>query len=394
MRFADVIGQQSIKQRLVAMTADERVPHAMLFFGSEGSGALPLALAFAQYIICSGDKSNGDACGTCPACRKAQKLVHPDIHYVFPIVKNSDSDTTDSYLNDWRRQLSEAPYFNLPQWTASISSSAKKGTDTTTPSGKQALIAKDAAATIHAKLALKPYEANKQILILWLPELMNESTSNSILKILEEPPADTLFFLVSEDASSILPTILSRTQLLRIPPIDDADMLSALQSRLFLPADDAARIAHIAQGNFVAARNIISGTTEAQLNLALFKDMMRAAYARDVIKMYASAESFKKLNREQVKNALSYAQHLVRESFIMNLDDKRLNFLSADEEQFLFRFAPFIHVGNVERISALIDDTLAQVQQNAQIGMVMKSTILSLASLISPRNCPRPSSAQ
>lgn len=394
MRFADVIGQRVMKERLLAMTAEGRVPHAMLFVGSEGVGGLPLALAFAQYIDCTGDKSGGDSCGQCAACQKNQRLVHPDVHYIFPISKNATNDDTDTYLPLWRQTITRSPYFGHTEWVNALatSKSSAKADDDAVASGtaKQALIAKDAAQAIHAKLSLKPYEADKQILILWKPELMNEATSNSLLKILEEPPTDTIFLLVSEDPQKILPTIMSRAQTFRIPPIGEGDLQKAISAKAGLVADEAARIAHIAQGSFVAAMRQIRQSAADAANLATFQDMMRAAWAGNVIKMNAVADACRAMSRDQVKDYLVYSQRMIRESFVMNLDASQLNFLTKAEEEFLVKFAPFIHVGNVERLSALIDDTLARIEQNANVRIVMKSMILSLTALI--RNLKRPSS--
>lgn len=397
MRFADVIGQQAVKERLLAMSAEGRIPHAMLFMGAEGVGALPLALALAQYIDCTGDKSNGDSCGQCPACQKNARLVHPDVHYIFPIAKNSQGDDTDTYLPEWRQLVTRSPYFGQPEWTAAMSAhkaSSPKASDDDSASaptaGKQALIAKDAAQAIHAKLSMKPYEADKQIMIVWKPELMNETTSNSLLKILEEPPTDTIFIMVSEDPQKILPTIMSRTQTFRIPPIDEASLQSAISRMAGIVGDDAKRVAHIAQGSFVAAMRQISHSDADAANLATFQEMMRAAWAGNVIKMNNVAETCRAMSREQVKAYLEYCQRMIRESFVLNLATQKLNFLTQPEEEFLVKFAPFIHVGNVERLSALIDDTAARIEQNGNVRMVMKSMILSLTALI--RRAKRPTS--
>lgn len=376
------------------MAGEGRVPHAMLFLGEEGRGALPLALAFAQYVDCVGDKSSGEPCGQCPACRKIERLVHPDVHFVFPVAKNGSSDDTDSFLPEWRDLVVKSPYFGMPEWNAAMSS-RKSASAADTPDddkksavGKQALIAKDAAETIHQKLSMKPYEAERQIMVVYKPELMNDTTSNSLLKILEEPPTDTMFILVSEDSQRILPTILSRTQTFRIPPIAEQDMATALVERQGLDADSAARLAHIAQGNYVAAMRMLNATAETKVNLEFFKNMMRAAWKRDVVTMNNLAESCRAMSREQAKALLIYCQHMIRESFILNLAKPSLNFLTAEEEAFLVNFAPFVHVANVDRLAALFDDCLAKVEQNGNVRMIMKGAILNLTALV--RNIKRP----
>lgn len=397
MRFRDIIGQQTVKKSLLTMADEGRTPHAMLFVGGEGCGSLPLALAFAQYINCTGDKSGGDSCGECPSCRKTAKMVHPDVHCIFPIAKASTSDDTDTYLPAWREMVTAKPYFGMQEWNTAMAqrkqssgaADAEDADDKKSGTGKQALIAKDAATTIHHKLSMKPYEAERQIMIVWKPELMNETTSNSILKILEEPPADTLFIMVSEDPQKILPTILSRTQTFRVPPISEADLADALSRREGVDAEEAGRVAHIAQGNYVAALRQLSSAAENDANLTIFKEMMRAAWQRDVIKMNAIAETCRAMTREQAKGLLTYCQHLIRESFVMNLGRPEINFLTADEEAFLVKFAPFVHVANVEKISALIDDCLAKVEQNGNIRMIIKGMVLSFTAFI--RTTKRPS---
>ena len=397
MLFRDIKGQPAVKASLISMASEGRTPHAMLFLGAEGSGSLPLALAFAQYVECTGDKSGGDACGECPSCRKIAKLVHPDVHFVFPISKAGASDDTDAFLPQWRNMFLSSPYFGLQEWNEAMAERKDAAADVADPddkknaaAGKQALIAKDAASLLHHKLSMKPYEADRQILILWKPELMNETTSNSLLKILEEPPTDTMFILVSEDSQKILPTILSRAQCFRVPPIAEADLAGALRTRDGLTPDDAMRVAHIAQGNYVAAKRQISSSADSSANLEFFKDMMRAGWKRDVIKMNNLAESGRSMSREQAKSLLLYCQHLIRESFIMNLGRPELNFLTAQEESFLVNFAPFVHVGNVERLASLFDDCLAKVEQNGNIRMIVKGMVLTLTALI--RNIKRPRS--
>ena len=394
MRFADVIGQKAIKNRLLAMTAENRIPHAMLFLGAEGVGSLPLAIALAQYIDCTGDKSGGDSCGQCPACRKNERLVHPDVHYIFPIAKLGQNDDTDTYLPQWRQTVTRTPYFGQADWTEAMTahkSASSKSDDDAAPAAspsKQILIAKDAALAIHTKLSMKPTEADRQIMIVWKPELMNETTSNSLLKILEEPPTDTIFILVSEAPQKILPTILSRTQTFRIPPIEETDLQTAISRSAGIVGSEAQRIAHIAQGSFTAALRQISQSETDARNLATFQEMMRAAWKADVVMMNNIAEACRALSREQAKSFLAYSQRMIRESFILNLDDTRLNFLTQPEEDFLVKFAPFVHVNNVERLAALIDDTTARIEQNGNVRMTLKSMILNLTVLI--RKTQRP----
>ena len=402
MKFSDVIGQLQVKDRLRHMVADGRIPHAMLFLGSEGSGALPMAYALAQYICCQGDRSNGDSCGVCPSCSKIQKLVHPDVHSIFPIAKLHESDDCDAYLPEWREMVSQVGYFSLSEWSSKIQLAKPAATDDDasddspdaagSKKAKQLLIPKTAAVAIHQKLSMKPYEADKQILVLWRPELMNDATSNSLLKILEEPPSDTIFILVSEDASAILPTILSRTQVFSVPPLSDADIAARLSVERGLNPADAAEAAHIAQGNYVVARRNVDEAQDLQENLSFFQRFMRTSYMGDVVAMSALADDFRALARDRVKDVLAYCQHMVRESFIMNLARPELSYVNSDEKNFLMRFAPFVHVANVEKIAALFDNAIAMVERNGNVKMVILDVSLHLSALI--RRTQRPKSSE
>ena len=225
-------------------------------------------------------------------------------------------------------------------------------------------------------------------MIIWKPELMNEVTANSILKILEEPPLDTSFILVSEDTQRILPTILSRTQRVVVPPLTEADIASYISAHYERTTSEAQRIAHIAQGNLAAAIRLVEGGNERSLALDFFKNVMRAAWKRDVKALADTAEDLKKLSREQVKNVLMHCRALLRESFVMNLSTPQLNYISAEEEEFLARFAPFVHINNIELLTSHIDKTISMVEQNGNIKMVVLDLVLSLTAYI--RNTQRP----
>jgi DNA polymerase-3 subunit delta' len=395
VKFADVIGQSEVKRRLVSMHRENRFPHALLLLGSEGSGALELAYAMATYDACTGDKSGGDSCGECPSCKKAQKMAHPDIHSIFPSIRKNDSTTSETFQPEWREVMTAGGYFGLPEWTAAMKGlkATEVDDDDDTAGGgkadnKQAQILKDAAVAIHQSLSLKPYEAKRQFMIIWKPELMNEVTSNSILKILEEPPTDTAFILVSEDTERILPTILSRTQVVGVPPIDEGSLAEALTARLGIGGDEAVRTAHIARGNFVAAKRLVAGAEDRRRGLEIFKGVMRSAWKRDVKGLSDTAEEMKKLSREQAKNVLTYWRGLLRESFVMNLECPQLNYISKEEEEFLSRFAPFIHLGNIEELTRRFDKAAGMIEQNGNIKMVMLDLVLNLTALI--RNSKRP----
>ena len=210
MRFQDLIGQQETKQRLLQSVKEDRIAHAQLFLGQEGCGSLPLAIAYGQFINCT-NRSELDSCGVCPSCNKYQKLIHPDLHFVFPTATTKEitkDPISDEFLTIWRTQLMENPYFGLLQWYAAIGIENKQGS-----------ISKNESLEILRKLNMKSYEAEYKVMIIWFPELMNVTAANKLLKMIEEPPDKTLFLLVAENTEYMLQTILSRTQLIKVPPV-------------------------------------------------------------------------------------------------------------------------------------------------------------------------------
>lgn len=375
MYFDDIAGQEAIKRRLTAMADEGRIAHALLFAGAEGTGALPLAIAFAQYINCTGSRSGGKACGQCPSCVKYDRLVHPDLHFVFPIITSGPESKCDDDLKAWRQQLAEQPYFGLKQWTERLGGS------------KAAVIPVTAAQAVMEKLSLKTYEARHKVMIIWLPEKMNESASNKLLKILEEPPAGTVFILVSEQTYGILPTILSRTQALRIPAIDDEAMAAELAARHHMEPDAARRTAHVAQGNMVKAIELATGGGTADENLELFMRLMRTCYTRKVPDIIALSDDLARLSRDGLRNWLTYCLHMLRENFVAGLGESRISYMTDAEAAFSERFAAFVHIGNVEEMAREINLAIAQTEQNGNARIITTDLMLKLTVLLL---APRP----
>lgn len=371
MLFSDIIGQETVKQHLRTMYINHRIPHAMLFVGQEGVGGLQLAYAFAQYINCTGDKSNGDSCGTCPSCIKYQKLGHPDFHMVFPTINKDKETNSDTYLAEWRDMFTETPYFTYQQWIDNM-----KG-------DKQASIRDADSTAIHRKLQMKPYEATYQILVLWYPELMNDTVSNKLLKILEEPPSDTLFMLVGENPSKLLPTIISRTQIINVPPIQENDICDYMISKYYLSEEKAQMVAHYAAGNLVRAIQTVTESEQNRENLDFFKNIMRSCYQKDIVAMNALSDFARKsITRETLKISLNYSLRIIRESFILNLNNSQLSYLTSEEKDFLLKFAPFVHINNVFDLSKLFNDAIAQVEQNGNVQIIIMDLLLNVAMLI------------
>ncbi len=375
MQFSEIIGQEAVKTQMRRMVSEHRVAHAMLLHGAEGHGTLPLAIALAQYLNCTGNKDLGDSCGACPSCRKYANLAHPDLHFVFPIIKNSDgSGDSDMFLPQWREMFTRSPYFSLSQWLDKLGGK------------KQGGISKDDAVAIHQKLSINAYEAKFQVLIIWHPEMMNETASNRILKILEEPPADTIFLLVGESTSEVLPTILSRTQILKVPPIDDEAMNAKLQSD-GLAIDVAARTTHIACGDYVKARQVVDEADEMVQNLDFFRRIMRTCYSSNVFEMMEISNQAKDISRDGLKRRLTYALDMLRQNFVLNLGEPEIVFMTKKEEEFASRFAPFVHLDNVFGLSDAITEAIAHIEQNGNERIILMDLMMKMAVLIKR---PRP----
>lgn len=370
--FRDVIGQEPAKQRLMQEVKEKRIPHALLFCGPAGAGKLPLALAYARYLCCA-NPGPTDACGKCPSCMKWNKLIHPDIHFMFPIVKSAKGkkEVCDDYLSDWRHLLTVTPYFSFPQWLEMM------GTE-----NGQAIIYARESDEITRKLSLKSVEGGYKITIVWLPEKMHEVCANKLLKLLEEPPERTLFFLVSEAPEQILTTILSRTQRFPVPRIAEADIAQALRDQYTVQPADAEAIAHIANGNFIKALETISLNEENELFFNLFVNLMRLAWQRKIREMKQWSEEVAGLGRERQKNFLDYCQRMTRENFIYNLHQPAMNYLTRSEENFATRFAPFVNERNVTGIMNELSEAQLHIGQNVNPKMVFFDFALKMIMLL------------
>lgn len=370
MFFKDVIGQEAVKQRLRQEVQEGRIPHAQLFCGPPGVGKLPLAMAYARYICCP-NRTATDACGICPSCVKWNKLVHPDVHFVFPIVKKGKKEVCDDFIADWRHLLLSSPYFNLNHWLNEIN--AENG---------QALIYAKESDEIVRKLSLKSSEGGYKFTIVWLPEKMHPVCANKLLKLLEEPPEKTVFLLISEAPEMILPTILSRTQRINIRKIEEADIANALQQKYGVRPNDSLTLAHLANGDFIKALETIHLNEENELFFELFVSLMRLSYQRKIREMKQWSEQLAGMGRERQKNFLMYAQRMIRENFIYNLHRKEMNYMSLPEQNFATRFAPFINERNVMGLMDELSEAQVHIEQNVNARMVFFDFSLKMIVLL------------
>lgn len=356
-----IVAQHDVRSRLARLVAEDRVPHAMLISGPEGCGKLAIALELARALLCH-HPVDGHACDECPACKMSDKWVHPDLHFVFPIIKPAGSSaevTSDYYLSQWRELLRRTPYFDRQDWLTEMG-----------VGNQQSQIPVAESDSILRKLSLTASQGGAKVMLVWLPEQMNLQTANKLLKVLEEPPRGTYFLLVSEQPDALLPTILSRTQLTRIPPLRADEIARALVEVQGLQGEDARQVARQSGGNYIAALRQITVNADAGLFFDMFVLLMRLSYMRDIKGIRSWADDVAEWGRERQKNFLTYALRMVRENFVYNFRLPELNYMNRQEADFAVRFARFINEGNVIPMADTIEQAMRDVGQNVNPRMV------------------------
>lgn len=352
MQFKDVIGHKALKQQLVKEVNEDRISHAQLFLGDSGYGGLALTLAFLQYLFCS-DKQGNDSCGVCASCKKVQQLQHPDIHFSFPTVQ-ALSKTSDPQFSEWRELVLENPYINLNQWI--LKSDSK---------GRKPIISKYQSEEIVKKLSLKSFEGGYKVSVIWMADEMNMVCANKLLKIIEEPPAKTLFILLVEQQETVMPTILSRTQLLKIKQLTDADIKQHLINQGVSDDELLNSVTARAEGSLLKATTLISSESSNNQNRIDFIQLMRICYKKEVLPMMDWAEKMGGYGREEQKNFLLYALYMVRQSLMKNYTNEQLMRASEEEIAFLLKFSRFITGNNVLDFTALFNSAHYYVERNA-----------------------------
>ena len=357
--FKDIIGQRTVIEQLKRSVDENRLAHALLITGPRGNGKLAIAIALANYLLCH--KGGGDSCGECPTCAKLKKYIHSDLHFVFPVKskKSGEKPVSDDYITEWRELLSKGAYFGYDDWLAKLDID-----------NQQPMIYERESNEILHKLSMQSREGGWKVVIMWLPEKMKEEGSNKLLKIIEEPPKDTLFLLVSEEPDKIIPTILSRTQRVEVPRIAVADVENALQRVYGLAIDEAKAIASQSAGNWEKAEEMLSLSEEKSRYLELFMQLMRVAYARNIREMKAWSEQVAALGRERQKRLLEYCQRMIRENFIMNFKDDSIVYMSQAERNFSVRFSPFVNERNIFGIMEELSEAQRHIEQNVNAKMV------------------------
>ncbi len=398
MQFSNIIAQGAAKQQLAELVQHNRLSHALLFLGKEGSGALPLALSFAQYIVCDtvngkapaapslfGDEApaatdkalTADSCGNCPSCSKAQKFAHPDIHFSYPVIprKPGDKPLSTDYINEWREFIRLSPYGNAFDWLQFINAENKQGN----------ISASECNDIIH-KLSLKSFESGYKILIMWMPEYLGKE-GNKLLKLIEEPPPDTLFILVAESESQILPTILSRCQLVRIPVLGTADIAGALTERANIPPDQARQVASISEGNYREALQLVQHAEEDWQDL--LREWLNATLKGGPVAQVKWIDEISKLGREKQKQFLRYFNHLLEQSIRLRSlgpQSAHAQLMPEKERDFAARLNKLADTSQQQAIIEELDKASYYIERNAHGKMLFHALTIKLLHIIADKS--------
>ena len=393
VQFEKVIGQRETREQLVQMVQHNRLSHALLFLGKEGSGSLAVALAFAQYIVC--EKVNGkqtntaslfempdaettstlvpDSCGVCSACLKAAQMVHPDIHFSYPVIpkKSGDKPVSTDYAAEWREFISIQPYANAFDWLQFIGAENKQGN-----------ITAEECNDITRKISLKSFESGYKVLIIWMPEYLTKN-GNKLLKLLEEPPPQTVFILVAENEELVLPTILSRTQLVRIPALANAEVEAALGLRSGVPIEKAQQIAALSEGNYREALQLLQHVEDDWL--LIVREWLNLIVKRNYPAQLKWIEDMSKQGREKQKQFLKYFTHLLEQAIriaAMPESASKAFSIVAAEKDFAERLNKLSNIHQQEAIIHELDKASYFIERNANGKMLFHALSIKLYHII------------
>lgn len=374
MQFKSIIGQQALINKLVTAHKENRVAHTQLFLGNEGSGALAIAIAFAQYMNCTNKISN-DSCGECPSCIKFEKFAHPDLHFYFPTATNPSvkkDPKSGLFLDQWRSYLSENnAYITQNGWYEYLGIGNKQG-----------YIRKDDSNELIGKISLKAYEAEYKIVIIWMVDKMNEAASNKLLKTFEEPPDKTIIILIGEKYEQLLATVRSRAQLFKIPRLTDIDISNQLIKE-GITETDAINIANLSAGNWNLAKEISNSTEEPQSNFIIFRKWLRLCFQpKDYTELIKFNQEISKIGREKQKSFLNYGLEVIHNSILHNHSNEEKVRKIGDELDFSIKFAPFINAGNQAEMYTALNQANYHIERNAHAGILFSDLSFTMVDLI------------
>jgi DNA polymerase-3 subunit delta' len=404
MQFNQIIAHEPIKNKLKDLVQKNRLSHALLFLGKEGSGALQLAIAFAQYILC--EKVNGkqqgknetslfgeeviqegiainleDSCGVCNSCKKVSQLIHPDLHFSYPALKKDsrhDRVLSTDYIQEWREFIQQFPYNNVTDWINFLKENAKSKIEN--PVNKQGNITVFECDDITHKLSLKPFESSYKILIMWMPEYLGKE-GNKLLKLIEEPPANTLFIFVAEDEESILPTILSRTQLIKIPSFSNSEVKEELVKNYHADLEKASQIAAISEGNFREALQLLENPEEDIQ--ARIREWLNVIVKNNINLQLKWVEEISKIGREKQKSFLKYFIHLLEQAIRCEyLDEENLEMIPEKDRDFSIRLNKICSLEAQEAIIKELEKAIYYVERNAHAKMLFHALTIRFFHII------------
>ncbi|MGD9329224.1 MAG: DNA polymerase III subunit delta [Cyclobacteriaceae bacterium] len=368
MKFSDISGYEYLKAQLIQSVISDQIAHAQLFLGSEGGPNLALALAFSTYINCL-NRTPEDSCGECDACRKNAKLVHPDVHFAFPVSATKKIKAKDvisvKFLSEWRNFVIQDPYNNAGGWNNYFGGE-----------NKQLNISRQESREIIKNLSLKPFEGLYKIMIIWLPEYMHPAGANALLKILEEPPRNTLFLLVSNDETKLLSTILSRTQIVHIRSFSDEEIKALLINQHFIEEDKAGQIAHLVDGNINEALRLAREVEDDSHKM--FRDWMRLCYVGDLMELTKWTEKFNSMSKVAQQTLFHYGLSMMREALIVNSNELELSRLMGEELDFVKNFSKILSLESIEKISDILNEAFYHIERNAHSKILFLSVSLKI----------------
>lgn len=376
MDWNEVIGQEEAKLRLKQLADEGRVPHALLFCGPQGIGKMALAMAFASYLLTEGSKRFGSSMSLSSQEAMLREWAHPDLHFSYPTIKQPSTSkdhqpVSDEFSKEWHQLIMQGPYFTIEQWMQQIGAA-----------NQQAIITAAESDQLGRKLSLKSSQGGYKVALIWLPERMNPQSANKILKILEEPPQQTVFLLVSEQPELLLETIRSRTQRFDIKRITPEAICEGLITRRGIDTEAAQRIAHIANGSWTKALEALDTSNENKQFFDMFTTLMRQSYMRNVKELKKWTDVVATYGREKQRRMVSYFEQQVRENFMYNFHLPELNYMTQEEENFSTKFSPFINESNVIEMMELLEKAYRDIGQNANAKIVFYDLALKMIVLI------------
>ena len=375
MQFKDIPSNIRVKNQLLNAVSNNRLSHAHLFTGDDGSSNLAMALAFAQYLMCE-NKTESDSCGVCPACMKSDKLIHPDLHCVFPVITGKGTNpVSDHFIEEWRGAIASNPYMSEEEWYLNLGDTNKQG-----------FISVNEAHELSKKTVLKPFENSYRVIIIWHAEKMHSPAANKLLKLLEEPPEKTIFILLTISSESLLETIVSRLQHTIIDPCDEQSLIAFLVEKHGVSTKTASEISPLSSGNIGQAIKFIKGSELLEQNTEEFQNWMRMCYKARVVELSSWVDMINRWGREQQKGFLQYALHMVRESLIRNFADSSVQKVREEEENFTANFAPFIHQNNALEIIEEIELAHRHISRNGSSKFIFMDLTLKMVVLLHVKN--------